>query len=78
MLNPVQIKAIVDKTIARYSEIEHREWNGQRYGMTQTEMWQEASECAPYQWREIIRVLAQGGDYYSIEWPTTWLQELRA
>jgi hypothetical protein len=71
-MTPTQIKSLVDKTQAIYREIEHKAWDGRRYSMSESEMWKLASECAPYHWREIIRVLAQGGDYYSIEWPRTW------
>ena len=70
-MTPRQLKALVDQAIANYSAIEHNAWDGRRYCKTQTEMWQEASTVASPEWQEIVRVLAQGGDYYSIEWPLT-------
>lgn len=69
-----ELKKLVDVTQAAYGLIQHREWNGHRYGMSETEMWVEASCSAPLPWREIIRVLAQGGEYYGLQWP--WLAEL--
>ena len=62
------LKALVAQTIEREHQIQKREWDGNRYGKTQTEMWQEASEIVDKEWREAVRVLAQGGDYYGIEW----------
>lgn len=67
-MTPATVKDWVDLVQAEYSTIEHREWNGRTYGKTNTAMWEEATQIAPREWREIIRVLAQGGDYYSIQW----------
>jgi hypothetical protein len=66
-----ELKRLVDNASATFSKIEHREWDGHRYGKSQTDMWQEASTIAPPEWQEVVRVLAQGGDYYGIEWPLT-------
>ena len=67
-MTKAELKALVDKAMENYMAIQHRQWDGQRYGMTNSEMWREASQAAPEEWQEIVRVLAQGGDYYSIEW----------
>jgi hypothetical protein len=65
-----ELKLLVDEAQAAFSRIEHREWDGRRYGMSMTDMWVEASQIAPQEWREVVRVLAQGGEYYGIDWPT--------
>jgi hypothetical protein len=54
----------------------HREWNGNRYGKSETEMWVEASLIGSPEWQEIVRVLAQGGDYYSIQWSQEVIREI--
>jgi len=66
-MTKTELKALVDQATERFMVIQHREWDGHRYGKTMTEMWVEASQGAE-EWAEIVRVLAQGGDYYGIEW----------
>ena len=63
-----ELKALVDKARKAYDAVQHREWDGRVFNMSQTAMWAEASKAAPEEWREVVRVLAQGGDYYGIEW----------
>jgi hypothetical protein len=63
------IKARVEEVQVRYQAIEHEAWDGRNYSKSQSEMWIEASQIIEDDWQEIIRVLAQGRDYYSIEWP---------
>ena len=72
-LTPAMI-ARVKEVQVRYQAIEHAAWNGKRYSnsngdtWSESQMWIEASQIIEDDWREIIRVLAQGGDYYSIQW----------
>jgi len=61
-MTKAELKALVDKARENYMAIQRRQWDGQRYGMIDSEMWREASQIAPEEWREIVRVLAQGGD----------------
>jgi len=65
-MTKTELKALVNQAIARFDAIQHREWDGQRYGKSMTEMWKEAA--GEGEWAEIVRVLAQGVDYYGIEW----------
>jgi hypothetical protein len=39
-------------------------------------MWVEASLIGSPEWQEIVRVLAQGGDYYSIQWSQEVIREI--
>lgn len=68
MLSAAMVKLRVEQVQLAYAEIEHKAWNGKAYTRASTEMWQEACHIVEEEWREIIRVLAQGGDYYGIEW----------
>lgn len=68
-LTPAMIKSRVGEVQVRYQAIEHEAWDGRNYSKSHTQMWIEASQIIEDEWREIVRVLAQGGDYYSIEWP---------
>ena len=69
-MTPAEIKSAVEQVQAHYSNIEHEAWNPNisLYSKPHMQMWIEASQIMPPEWREIIRVLAQGGDYYGIEW----------
>ena len=67
-MTPKVLKGLVETAQRNYSQIEHHEWDGRNYNMLSQDMWREASRIGPSDWWEIIRVLAQGGDYYSIDW----------
>lgn len=69
-VTPSMIRDWVKRCQLAHSEIEHREWDSQnvRHKMSPSEMWSEATQIVPQEWREIVRVLAQGGDYYFINW----------
>ena len=74
-LTPAMIKARVRDVQGAYVTIQHEAWNGRFYAdrngdnWSDSQMWIEASKIIEDEWREIIRVLAQGGDCYSIVWP---------
>ena len=70
-LTPAMVKARVDEVQTKYRAIEHEAWNERKgmYSKPEMQMWAEASQIIEDEWREIIRVLAQGGEYYSIVWP---------
>lgn len=68
-MTPKEIRTAVVRVQTELTRIEHEAWNGRTYTKGHMEMWTEASKIVPPEWQEIIRVLAQGGDYYSIVWP---------
>jgi hypothetical protein len=65
-----QVKDLIARTQERYTQIEHEQWDAERsrYRMHDGAMWEKAvKETVPWlarEWREIIRVLAQGESYY--------------
>jgi hypothetical protein len=64
-LTTQQVKDLITRTQERYREIDHADWDGNRYRTHDTAKWQQAArETAPRGWAEIIRVLAQGESYY--------------
>jgi hypothetical protein len=69
-LSAKQVKELIRKTQERYEQIQHENWDAERsrYRMPDTAMWQLAAwEVVPEQhveWREFVRVLAQGESYY--------------
>jgi hypothetical protein len=69
-LSAKQVKDLIARTQEKFSEIEHAQYDAvnHRYRMPETQMWQKAAqEAVPFlarEWREIIRVLAQGESYY--------------
>jgi hypothetical protein len=69
-LSVKQVRALIRMTQECFSRIEHENWDASacRYRRTETEMWpMAAKEAVPEalaEWREIIRVLAQGETYY--------------
>jgi hypothetical protein len=64
-----QVKDLIIRTQERYREIDHADWDGNRYRTHDTAKWEQAAhETAPAEWREIIRVLAQGESYYGGEY----------
>ncbi len=69
-LTAQQVKDLVARTQEKFSEIEKAQYDAERgrYRMPETQMWQQAAqEAVPFlarEWREIIRVLAQGESYY--------------
>jgi hypothetical protein len=72
-MTPTELKDLVDETTAAFNVIQNREFDevSGNYRQSMTAMWVEASQIAPTEWREIVRVLAQGGDYYGITWGAT-------
>jgi hypothetical protein len=64
-LTTQQVKDLIVRTQERYREIDHADWDGNRYRTHDTAKWaQAARETAPRGWAEIIRVLAEGESYY--------------
>jgi hypothetical protein len=65
-----QVKDLIRRAQECFSRMEHDSWDAERcrYRRTETEMWPlAAKEAVPpelEEWREIIRVLAQGETYY--------------
>jgi hypothetical protein len=71
-MTALELKKLICETQARFSEIDHADWDGNRYSRTTTDKWiQAACEVVPEQladWREMVRVLAQGESYYGGEY----------
>jgi broad specificity phosphatase PhoE len=64
-LTTEQVKDLIVRTRARFREIDHADWNGRSYRTADTAKWEQAArECAPPEWVEYVRILAQGWDYY--------------
>ena len=64
-MSPVTLKEMIVRTRARFREIDHADWDKTRYGRSSTVKWHQAAhEIAPPEWREYVRILAQGWDYY--------------
>jgi hypothetical protein len=65
-LSAATLKDLIRRTQERWREIDHADWDGNRYRTpSDTAKWQQAArENAPPEWREIVRVLAQGESYY--------------
>jgi broad specificity phosphatase PhoE len=65
-MSAAQLKLLIVRTRARYREIDHADWDGQRYRTpSDTAKWEQAArETAPAEWTEYVRILAQGWDYY--------------
>jgi hypothetical protein len=64
-LTAKQVKDLIRRTQECFSRIDHDDWDGSRYRTHETAKWQQAAkETSPAEWREIIRVLAQGESYY--------------
>jgi hypothetical protein len=60
-----QVRDLITRTQQRFREIDHADWDGNRYRTHEQHKWaQAARETAPTGWVEIIRVLAQGESYY--------------
>jgi hypothetical protein len=61
-----QLKEIIVRTRERYRDIDHADWNGHRYRTPNaTAKWEQAAKVvAPPDWQELVRILAQGWDYY--------------
>jgi hypothetical protein len=60
-----QLREIIVRTRTRFREIDHADWDGNRYRTDNTSKWEKAAhETAPAEWREYVRILAQGWDYY--------------
>jgi hypothetical protein len=64
-MSPVTLKEMIVRTRARFREIDHADWDGNFYRTSNTAKWEQAAtEIAPHEWREFVRILAQGWDYY--------------
>jgi hypothetical protein len=69
-LSAKQVKHLIRQTQEDFGQISHENWDAanSRDRRTRTEMWTlAADEAVPAElkeWREIIRILAQGWDYY--------------
>jgi hypothetical protein len=67
-LTAQQVKDLITRTQRCFEVIEHEAWDPEKfmYRRAGTDMWMSAAkEAVPYaEWREIIRVLAQGESYY--------------
>jgi hypothetical protein len=65
-----QVIRFVRETQDRYRVIDHEDWDAERsrYRTGDTTKWQQAAHDvvprAHQEWREIVRVLAQGETYY--------------
>jgi hypothetical protein len=66
MMSDLTLRQIIVKTRKRFAEIDHADWDGNRYRTpNSTAKWEQAArECAPADWAEYVRILAQGWDYY--------------
>ncbi len=64
-MSHVALKELIVRTRQRYREIDHADWDGNRYRTADTAKWQRAAkETTPFEWVEFVRILAQGWDYY--------------
>jgi hypothetical protein len=64
-MSPHTLKEMIVRTRQRYTEIDHADWDGNRYRTSNTAKWERAAkEIAPHEWCEFVRILAQGWDYY--------------
>jgi hypothetical protein len=69
-VSAIQVRAFVRETQDRYRSIDRADWDDERscYRSPDTAKWQQAAaEAVPTyakEWREIVRVLAQGESYY--------------
>jgi hypothetical protein len=65
-----QVRDFIRATQDRYRAIDHEDWDAERscYRTSDTTKWQQAAHDvvprAHQEWREIVRVLAQGESYY--------------
>jgi hypothetical protein len=67
-LSATQVRDLIVRTRARYRDIDHADWDAERSRYrtpSDTQKWEQAAaDVAPAEWREFIRILAQGWDYY--------------
>ncbi len=64
-MTPAILRGLIVQTRLRYREIDHADWDGNRYRTYDTAKWgQAARETAPAGWQEYVRILAQGWDYH--------------
>jgi hypothetical protein len=69
-LTTQQVKDLIRRTQRCFEVIDHEDWDAARsmYRSSNIDKWQQAAhEAVPpivKEWREIIRVLAQGESYY--------------
>jgi hypothetical protein len=66
-LTSIALKQLMVRTRKRYAEIETADWDtaSKRYRTGETAKWERAAqEVSPPDWCELVRILAQGWDYY--------------
>jgi hypothetical protein len=67
-MSAAQLRLLIVRTRARYREIDHADWDAKnsRYRTpSDTAKWEQAArKTVPADWVEIVRILAQGWDYY--------------
>jgi hypothetical protein len=65
-MSHLTLREMIVRTRKRYTEIDHADWDGNRYRTPNTTAkWEQAAkEIAPHEWCEFVRILAQGWDYY--------------
>jgi hypothetical protein len=64
-MSHLTLREMIVRTRKRHAEIDHADWDGNRYRTSDTAKWEQAAkEIAPHEWREFVRILAQGWDYY--------------
>jgi hypothetical protein len=64
-MSHVTLREMIVRTRERFREIDHADWDGNRYRTSNTVKWEQAAkEIAPHEWCEFVRILAQGWDYY--------------
>jgi hypothetical protein len=64
-MTPEILKGLIVQTRLRYREIDHADWEGNRYRTYDTAKWEQAAgETAPADRQVYVRILAQGWDYY--------------
>jgi broad specificity phosphatase PhoE len=65
-MSAATLKDLIVRTRERFREIDHADWDGDRYRTpSDTAKWEQAArETAPAEWAEYVRILAQGWDYY--------------
>jgi hypothetical protein len=65
VMSHITLKELIARTRQRFHEIDHADWDGNRYRTDNTAKWEQAAkELVPHEWREFVRILAQGWDYY--------------
>jgi hypothetical protein len=65
VMSPHTLRELIVLTRKRFRNIDRADWDGHRYRTPDQQKWEQAAkETTPSEWVEIVRVLAQGWDYY--------------